>query len=201
MKKIGKKSKERLVNVFEKEEEKKRYFSNEVKTDPKLVRNKKGLEKFSIQDQFIQKVAPSKEKQKIEIEENRVNDTYQPKRENSLDWYKSSRKWLEKKFKKLFDNGKQKKYFSRIACPPKQKNNTPNINKNEIIDANWTKDKLINFLKTKFKISQEILSKINDEEIDGESFVLLRDDDYIALGISPIKKKKFCLMLIIIFLD
>jgi len=86
--------------------------------------------------------------------------------------------------------GKQKKNYSRIACPPKQKNNTPNINQNEIIDANWTKDEVINFLKTKFKISQQILSKINNEEIDGESFVLLRDDDYKTLGISLIKKNK-----------
>ena len=177
--------------MFEKEEEKKRICSNKEKSETKLVRNKKGLGKSSFKDKFMLKeVAPSKEKPKNEIEENRGNDTSQLKKENSIDWCESSRKWLEKKFTKLIGVGKQKKNFSRIACPPKQKNNTSNINKNEIIDANWTKDKVINFLKTKLEISQEILAKINDEEIDGESFVLLRDDDYKTLGIGAIKKNK-----------
>jgi len=100
-----------MENMFEKEgeKEKKRDCSNKVKSDLKLVRNKKGIAKSSNKDQFIRKVVPSKEKQKIEIIENKRNDTYQSKKENSIDWCESSRKWLEKKFdwetkKKLFKN-------------------------------------------------------------------------------------------------
>jgi len=180
-----------LENTFEKEKEKKRDSSNKVKNNLKLERNKEGLPKSSIKNKFILKEDDSsKKKAKIEIEENRGNDTYYLKRENPIDWCGSTRKWLEKKFKKLINIGKQKNNFSRIACPPKQKNSSSNVDQNEKINVNWTKDKVINFLKTKFQINQEILSKIDNEEIDGQSFVLLRDEDFKTLGITPLKKNK-----------
>ena len=53
---------------------------------------------------------------------------------------------------------------------------------NSNIDS--SKEEVANFIKNKFNINEKILSKINDEEINGEALTLLRKDDYKFLGIK-----------------
>ena len=52
------------------------------------------------------------------------------------------------------------------------------------------KEEVANFIKNKFNINEKILSKINDEEIDGEALTLLRKDDYNFLGIKVSERSK-----------
>ena len=57
------------------------------------------------------------------------------------------------------------------------------------ITNDMKKEEVINFLKTK-NFDPNILSKIDEEEIDGESLILLRKDDFEKLGIKFHDRKK-----------
>ena len=58
------------------------------------------------------------------------------------------------------------------------------------LNIDSSKEEVANFIQNKFNINEKILSKINDEEIDGEALTLLRKDDYKFLGIKVSDRNK-----------
>jgi len=62
-----------------------------------------------------------------------------------------------------------------------------------------TKENVKNILETKLKLDSKILSKIIEEEIDGEALSLLRKSEFIILGIKLGDKKKYYPLLIQIY--
>lgn len=58
------------------------------------------------------------------------------------------------------------------------------------LNIDSSKEEVANLIQNKFNINEKILSKINDEEIDGEALTLLRKDDYKFLGIKVSDRNK-----------
>ena len=52
------------------------------------------------------------------------------------------------------------------------------------INVNYTEEELVNFLKDKLQINDEILQRIREEKIDGEALILLRKKDFNYLKIK-----------------
>ena len=58
------------------------------------------------------------------------------------------------------------------------------------INVDLTEEQLINFLKIKLNIKEDILKRIKEEKIDGEALILLRKKDFKYLGIGLGEKNK-----------
>ena len=58
------------------------------------------------------------------------------------------------------------------------------------INVDFNEEEVLNFLRDKLEISQDILSKFKEEKIDGEALILLRKNDYKRLGIKMKDKNK-----------
>ena len=58
------------------------------------------------------------------------------------------------------------------------------------INVDYTEEQVINYLKDKLKINEEMIEKIKEEKIDGEALILLRTNDFKYLGFKVIDKAK-----------
>ena len=58
------------------------------------------------------------------------------------------------------------------------------------INVDYTEEQVINYLKDKLKINEEMIEKIKEEKIDGEALILLRTNDFKYLGFKIIDKAK-----------
>ena len=52
------------------------------------------------------------------------------------------------------------------------------------INVDFTEDDLVNYLREKLKINENILTKFKEEKIDGEALLLLRKNDFKSLTLK-----------------
>ena len=58
------------------------------------------------------------------------------------------------------------------------------------LNINSSKEEVVQFLKSKFNLNEKALSKISDEDINGEALTLLQKEDYKFLEIKFSERNK-----------
>ena len=159
------------------------YIKNKI--IPNIETGKKNAEKTKnkskekeIKKDFINKQSIKKEKIK---EVAKINKEQNKKKRNNNNLEEEKREIIEKEEKKeiLYEENK----FKAKITNEKLKNY-----ENSKISVDFSKEKVIDFLKNRLNLDSKKLSKLNEEEIDGEALILLGDEEFKNLGFLIILK-------------